>query len=128
MQQSVILLTDNSGVIWERTAVVYFNTLHYNFPEDIERQGTGVAQSVQRRARGWTARIRFPQGQETFLYSTVSRPIRGPNRLPIQWVLRSFPWGIMQQGREADHSSSTEVKESGAISPLLLCFHGIVLN
>jgi hypothetical protein len=46
MQHSVILLTDNSEEIWERTAVAYFKTLFYNFPEDTENQDIGIAQSV----------------------------------------------------------------------------------
>jgi hypothetical protein len=44
-----------------------------------------------------------------------------PTQPPIQWVPGALSPGVKRQGREADHSlpSSAEVKNGGAISPLL---------
>jgi hypothetical protein len=54
----------------------------------------------------------FRQGQEIFLYFTVSRPTLGPTQPSIQWVELT--------GGEAEHSppSSAKVKNGSAISPL----------
>jgi hypothetical protein len=46
-------------------------------------------QSVQPRATGWMAEesgFHPRQGQEIFLFSTVSKPPVGPTQTPIQWV------------------------------------------
>jgi hypothetical protein len=53
------------------------------------------------------------QGEEIFLYSTLSRRTLEPLQSPIKWVP-----GVNMQGHEADHSSSSEVKNGGAIPPL----------
>jgi hypothetical protein len=41
-----------------------------------------------------------------------------------------FPRGVKRHGREADHSPppSADVKKDGAIPPLPICPHGLVLN
>jgi hypothetical protein len=51
---------------------------------------------------------------------------QSPNRL---WSSPSHP-GVKWPGHEADHSSpsSAEVKNGGAVPPLPICLHGIVLN
>jgi hypothetical protein len=71
----------------------------------------GIAQSVQRRATGWMAGVRFPARERNF-----SRPeqVWGPPRLFL------LVPGMKRSGREADHSppSSEEVKNNGAIPPL----------
>jgi hypothetical protein len=61
------------------------------------------------------------QGEEIFLFSTASRPALGPTQPPIQWVPGGLSVGVKRLGREADHShpSSAEVKNGGAIPPLL---------
>jgi hypothetical protein len=66
----------------------------------------------------------FLQGQEVFLFSTASIPALGPTQPPIQWVLRAVSLGVKRPGREANHSlpSSAEVKNGGAILPLLHMF------
>jgi hypothetical protein len=75
-----------------------------------------VAQSIWRRATGWTTGIRFPAGQEICLYSTVQ---------PASYPLGTgalFP-GVKQLGRETDHTppSSDDIKNDGAM-PLLHTF------
>jgi hypothetical protein len=53
-----------------------------------------------------------------------------PTQPPIQWVPGALSPGIKRQGLEADHSSPTnaEVKNSGALPPLPIYLHGVVLN
>jgi hypothetical protein len=82
-------------------------------------QGVGIAQSLQRRATGWTTRVRFPAVQD-FFFSTASRPTLGPTQPPIQLVPGALSLGVKRQGPEADHSppSSAEVKNYGGIPPL----------
>jgi hypothetical protein len=60
------------------------------------------------------------QGQEIFLYATVSRLALGPTQPSIQWVSGAPFLGVKQPGCEADHSplSSAEVKNDGTIPPL----------
>jgi hypothetical protein len=41
---------------------------------------------------------------EVFLLSTLSRPILGPTRTPIQWVPKSLSPGAKRSGCEAHHS------------------------
>jgi hypothetical protein len=65
-----------------------------------------------------------------FFFSTASRPTLGPTQSPIQWVPGALSPGVKQWGHEANHSppSSAEVKKDGAIPPLPLCLHDIVLT
>jgi hypothetical protein len=53
--------------------------------------------------------------------SVKSGTALGPTQPPIQWVLGTLPLCVKQSGREADrsHLSSAEVKNGGAIPPLL---------
>jgi hypothetical protein len=62
------------------------------------------------------------QGVEGFLYRTESRPALGPTQPPSQWVQRARCPKVKRPGRKVDltHSSSAEVKNSGAIPPLPL--------
>jgi hypothetical protein len=57
------------------------------------------------------------QGQEIFLYFTVSRPALRPTQPPVQWVP-----GVGWLGHEAGHSSpsSDKVKNDVAIPPPLM--------
>jgi hypothetical protein len=56
------------------------------------------------------------------LLSTASRPALEPTQSPIQWVPGMISVRETRPGREADQSpsSSVEVKNGGAIPPLLL--------
>jgi hypothetical protein len=60
------------------------------------------------------------QGQEIFLYRTVSRKALGPTQPPIQLVPRALSPGVKRPWREADHSPppTVKVKNGGAKSPL----------
>jgi hypothetical protein len=82
-------------------------------------------------ATGWTAGVRFSaRGEENFLCPTASRPTLGPTLPPIQWVPETLSLGIKRPGREAVHSpsSSAEVKNGGAIPPLLIRLHCVMSN
>jgi hypothetical protein len=46
----------------------------------------GIAQSVQRRATGWTAGLRFSAATRYFLYSVRSRQALEPTQPTTQWV------------------------------------------
>jgi hypothetical protein len=52
------------------------------------------------------------------LFSTASRPTLGDTQPSIQWVPGALSPRGKRQEREADHSSSAEVKRGGAIPPL----------
>jgi hypothetical protein len=60
------------------------------------------------------------QGQEIFIYGTVSRLAAGPIQPLIQWMAGALSPGVKQLGHEGDHlpPSSAEVKNGGAIPPL----------
>jgi hypothetical protein len=77
----------------------------------------------------WKARVRF-QPVEDFLFSSVSRQALGHRQPPIHWVSGDLLPGIKRQEREDNHSppSSAEVKNCGAIPPLPINLHNIVLN
>jgi hypothetical protein len=55
-----------------------------------------------------------------FLFTTMSKLVRGLNQPPIQWVPETLSLGAKRQEREADHSpqSSVMVKNGGATPPL----------
>jgi hypothetical protein len=90
----------------------------------------GMAQLVQRRAKGWTAEVRFPAGARDFFYSTASKSALGPTQPPVKWVPGAFFVRGKAARREADHSPacSAEVSIGGAIPPLPLRVHSMVLN
>jgi hypothetical protein len=70
--------------------------------------------------RAGQTEFEYWQGQQIFLYTTISRQVLEPTQPPIQWVLGPLlPEGVKQVGCEATHSlpSSAEVKNSGVISP-----------
>jgi len=52
----------------------------------------------------------FQRGLGIFLFTTVSTPALKPTQPPIQWVSRALSLGVMQPGREADHSSPSTAK------------------
>jgi hypothetical protein len=78
-----------------------------------------IAQSVYRRATGWTTEVLFPTGTTIFLYSTASRLALGPTSYPMDDGCL-FTRG-KQSWHEVDHSSpsSAEVKNGGAMPPHL---------
>jgi hypothetical protein len=70
-------------------------------------------------APGWSARVRFPTGQD-FLFSIPPRPNLRPTQPPVQLVRGAISPGVKRRGREADLLSpaSAEVKNCGVIPPL----------
>jgi hypothetical protein len=63
----------------------------------------------------------FRQGQEIFLYSTLSRLALGPIQPFLQWALGSFSMGVKGPARGADHSpTSSAVVKNGLAIPSLL--------
>jgi hypothetical protein len=70
---------------------------------------------------GWKAGVRFPGGEResSFLYSVQTGSGTHPGSYPMD-TRGGFP-GVKRQEHETDHlpPSSTEVKNGGAISPLL---------
>jgi hypothetical protein len=95
---------------------------------------TGIAQSVQRRVTGWTARFRFPAGVTNFLFPTEYRPTLGPiqpHTLRVPGTLSpkvkrpELQWPALKRlGREADNapSPSADVKNGEAIPTLPLIY------
>jgi hypothetical protein len=80
----------------------------------------GLAQSVERRAKGWTSGVRFPAGvrfcvvhiiETDSLAHTVSYPVGS-------W---GFSPGVKLRSREPDHSppSRARVNNGGAVPPSL---------
>jgi hypothetical protein len=69
--------------------------------------------------RVWQPEFDSWQGQ-SFLFSIASRLALGPTQSPIQCIPVALSPGVKRLKREADHSfsSSTEVKNGGAIPPL----------
>jgi hypothetical protein len=64
-----------------------------------------------------------------FLFTIAFRAALGPTQPPIQWVPGDLTLGVKRPGREADHSSSAEVKECVELylhSQIRL--HGVVLS
>jgi len=70
----------------------------------------GIAQSVQRLARGWTVRGSNPGGGRDFPHP--SRPALEPTQPLTQWAPGFLP-GVKRPGRGVDHPtpSSAEVKQ-----------------
>jgi hypothetical protein len=65
-----------------------------------------------------------------FVLSTASKLPLEPTQLPIQGIFGAFSLGLKRQGCEVDYSppSSVKAKSGGAITPLLMCVHAIVLK
>jgi hypothetical protein len=89
----------------------------------------GLAESVQRRATSWTARVGFPDWQDISLFRSVQTGSEVPAASYLVGTVGDFP-RIIRPERETDHSppSSSEVKNDGTIPPLPIVLHGIVLN
>jgi hypothetical protein len=91
-----------------------------------------IAQSVKRRAMGWTIGVLgfdSRQGLGIFLFTTASRTALEPTQPPIQWVPGALSLEVRRPEREADHSppSSAEVKECVELylhSPSTLSWRG----
>ena len=64
--------------------------------------------------------VRFPAGQERFLFFRTSRRLLGPTSLRVRWVPGAFPSRVKRPGHYADHAPpySAEVKKSGAVPRL----------
>jgi hypothetical protein len=70
---------------------------------------------------GLDGRGSIPDRGKILLFCAASRPALGPTQHPIYWVPDALSPRVKRPGREADHSlpSSAEVKDGGAIPPLL---------
>jgi hypothetical protein len=68
----------------------------------------------------WAGQPRFnsQNEQEMCLFSIAYRAAWGPTQPSIHWVLGALSLAVKHQRREADSSSSVEVKNIGAIPPL----------
>jgi hypothetical protein len=81
-------------------------------------------------ATGWKAEgsSSSPSRGKIFLLSTLSRPVLGPTKPPIQCVTGALSPGVKRPGREADHSPQTsqEYVDLYIHSPIRL--HDVVLN
>jgi hypothetical protein len=64
--------------------------LHQNY-NGMKIQDSSVGIATGYRLRAGRSEFNFWQGQETFLYSTVSRLGLGPTHPHIQWVPRHLP-------------------------------------
>jgi hypothetical protein len=69
----------------------------------------------------------IPTKGKILLFSTAGRPALGPTQPPIQWV-RAISPGVKQTKYEADHSSSTKVKNGGDTPLSSIYLHGTVFN
>jgi hypothetical protein len=92
------------------TSVYFQRTIPRYIPEDITLLFHGrfdfypwFVHSSVGIATGWTAGVRFPAGQDIFLFSTTSRPALRPTQPPIQWVPEALSPRVKRQGPEADH-------------------------
>jgi hypothetical protein len=106
-----------------------YNFVSYSIFYNQSLLRVGIAQSVYRLVTGWTAGVQFPRDKIP-LFFTTSKPNLGPTQPPIQRVSRALSLAVKRQERESDHSppSSSEIKNGGAIPPLPIYLHGIVLN
>jgi hypothetical protein len=70
------------------------------------------------------------QGQETFLFSKMSRLALEPTQPPIQWVPGTLFLKVKQQSCETDHllPSSAKVNNGGAKPTFPPCLYDILLN
>jgi hypothetical protein len=78
----------------------------------------------------WSAGVRFPAVKNMFLLFTVSRAGLESNQPPIQYILGATSPGVKRLGRKANHSPSSrsEVKNGGAVSPLPIRLHDVLLK
>jgi hypothetical protein len=85
---------------------------------------TRIAQSVQPLdgRPGFNSR----QGQEIFMYSTVSRPALGPMQPPVQCIPGTLSPGVKRPGCEVDLLPPSRMMDLYLHSPIR--HHGIVLN
>jgi hypothetical protein len=87
-----------------------------NIKMDLSEMRAVIAQSVLRRAPGWSIGVLgfdSRRGLGIFLLVTASRTALGPTQPLMQWVPGALSLEVKRPGREADHSppSSAEVKE-----------------
>jgi hypothetical protein len=123
------------NVGWRSTdyTALYPRRWYSSHPLWFDRLVTSPYKLISRYSDGLRARqfgLDYWQGKQIFLHSTASTPGLGPTEPPIQWVSGAFPPWVKQPGREADHTllSSAEVENGGALPPLPIRLHGVVLN
>jgi hypothetical protein len=68
--------------------------------------------------------------QEIFLLSIVLRLVLGTTKPSLHWDSGALSCELNGQGNEADQTppSNVDVRNGGAIHPLHICIHGIMLN
>jgi hypothetical protein len=90
-----------------------------------------MADSVYRRATGWTAGVRFQRGARDFSLLIIVQP--GSGACPASCPMRksgSFP-GVKRPEQQADHSPPTSAEVENACSYTSnpsIRLHGVVLN
>jgi hypothetical protein len=96
----------------------------YKFSKTHPLKGVGT---TEYELKGWGSKSGMGK---IFVFSTASKPALEPTQPYDQWVPETISPGVKRPGREADHSppSSAKVKNAGAIPPLLIYLHGIVLD
>jgi hypothetical protein len=99
----------------------YLNNVYSFIPQNKSRDSlVGIATGCR-----LDGRRSIPGGQGIFLY-TASKPALRPSGPPIQWVPGALSPKVKRLGRETDHPSSTaEVTNCGATTPLPHTFHGV---
>jgi hypothetical protein len=83
------------------------------------RWDSSVGIAVSYEQNGWGS---IPGRGKHFLFFKATRLTLGLTQPPIQWVSRVISLGVKQLGREAEHSSSAEVKNGGVVPPLPCMF------
>jgi hypothetical protein len=75
-----------------------------------------IVQSVERRATGSAAAVRFPSRD----FSLLHRVQTGSGSQPASYTMGTGGTGVQRLGREADHTppSNAKVKNDGAVPPL----------
>jgi hypothetical protein len=99
------------------------------FTCNIKRRDDSVG--IAKRLNDQGVRIRFLEEiQENVLFSITSTPGLGPIQPPIQWVPVAVPHWVKRQDGEPGHShpSTAKAENDGAIPPLPIRVHGVLLN
>jgi hypothetical protein len=78
----------------------------------------------------WAGRPEFDsrKGQEIYPFSNASSPALGPTQPPIPWVPGTVSPKRLRRESDGPPPSGAEVKNGGAIPPLPIRLHGVVLN
>jgi hypothetical protein len=96
-------------------------------PERLQSRGNSIGIV---KGSGLYSRGSIPGRGKIILFSIASRPDLRHTQPPIQWVPSVLSPGVKRQKREINHSSSSsaEAMNGGAIPPLPMRLHDVVLN